>query len=114
VYVLIFYPGPGSAGEIEAVFETREDALTRLTATMAEMEGDFPDSEWAVERHYLHLATPSLASETMEPEKLVGEPRTPRPNDSCDYYDYGKQIGEWECAPVAIRDRRVIWDWVKN
>jgi hypothetical protein len=39
-------------------------------------------------------------------------PPSPKPDDSCSSYDEGKQEGEWECAPVAIRDRRIIWDWV--
>jgi hypothetical protein len=60
------------------------------------------------------LSAPSLANEPMEPEKLVGEPLTPKPDGECGYYDYGKTCDEWECAPVAIRDRRVIWDWVRN
>jgi hypothetical protein len=53
----------------------------------------------------------------MEPEKLVegeGGGGTPKPDGECSSYDYGKQCDEWECAPVAIRDRRVIWDWVRN
>jgi hypothetical protein len=59
-------------------------------------------------------SAPSLANEAMEPEKLVGEGGTPKPDGECSSYDYGRQCDEWECAPVAIRDRRVIWDWVRN
>jgi hypothetical protein len=58
--------------------------------------------------------TPSLANAPMEPEKRVGEGHTPKPDGSCDQWNYGMSCDEWECAPVGIRDRRVIWDWVRN
>jgi hypothetical protein len=76
VYVLIFYPHGVCEGrqDIQAVFETREAAEAYAAEDdVEETLQNFPDALWDVERHYLHLSTPSLANAPMEPEKPVRE-----------------------------------------